>query len=149
MRSLFRVLKLRGYRHDKVCLNLSTCVAPAGRFLKEPICFVILCTARLLNLIVNEEENGMTILLMISRSVFLISVVLYLYYFSRRKKHDVVINMWVTIVVGMTAGLSGQLIGVYLGNFTWASIQISFYLYFALIIYSLWKLTLELKKRRD
>jgi len=97
----------------------------------------------------NEEENEMTILLMISRSVFLISIVLYLYYFSRRKEHNVVIYMWLSIVVGMIAGLSGQLIGVYLGNFSWASIQISFYLYFAIIIYSLWKLKLELKKRRD
>ena len=91
----------------------------------------------------------MTILLMVSRSVFLVSILLYLYYFSRRKEHNVVIYMWFTIVVGMIAGLSGQLIGVYLGNFTWSSIQISFYLYFALIIYSLWKLTLEFKKRRD
>lgn len=91
----------------------------------------------------------MTILLMVSRSVFLISILLYLYYFSRRKEHNVVIYMWLTIVVGMVAGLSSQLIGVYLGNFTWASIQISFYLYFALIVYSLWKLTLEFKKRRD
>lgn len=90
----------------------------------------------------------MTILLMISRSVFLISVVLYLYYFSRRKQHNVVIQMWLTIVVGMLAGLVDELIGVNLGNSSWGSIQISFYLYSALIIYSLWKLSLELKKRR-
>lgn len=90
----------------------------------------------------------MTILLMISRSVFLVSVVLYLYYFSRRKKHDVVIHMWSTIVVGMFAGLVGELIGVKLGISNWSSIQISFYLYFALIIYALWKLSLEIKKRR-
>lgn len=90
----------------------------------------------------------MTILLMISRSVFLIAVVLYLYYFSRRKKQNVIIQMWLSIIVGMFAGLVGQLIGVYLGTFSWGSIQISFYLYSVLIIYSLWKLTLELQKRR-
>jgi len=39
----------------------------------------------------------MMILLMISRSLFLVSVVLYLYYFFRRKKHDVVIQMWLSI----------------------------------------------------
>lgn len=90
----------------------------------------------------------MTILLMASRSVFLISVVLYLYYFSRRKRHNVVIHMWLTIVVGMLAGLAGELIGVKLGNSTWSSIQMSFYLYSALVVYSLWKLSLELKKPR-
>ena len=101
--------------------------------------------------IVNEEENEMTIvaiLLMISRSVFLVSVVLYLYYFSRRKKHDVAIQMWLTIIVGMLSGLGIELIGVNLGTSSWGSIQISFYLYSALIVYSLWKLSLELKKRR-
>lgn len=90
----------------------------------------------------------MTLILMVARSIFLVSVVLYLYYFSRRKKHNVVIQMWSTIVVGMLAGLISQLVGVKLGNLTWNSIQISFYLYFALIIYSLWKLALELKRRR-
>lgn len=89
----------------------------------------------------------MTILLMASRSVFLICVVLYLYYFSRRKQHNVVIQMWLTIVVGMLAGLAGQLIGVNLGSFSWSSVQISFYLYLSLIVYSLWKLSSELKKR--
>jgi len=90
----------------------------------------------------------MTIILLISRSVFLISVVFYLYYFTQRKKQNVVIQMWLTIVVGMFSGLVGELIGVYLGNFSWGSIQFSFYLYSALIIYSLWKLSSELKKRR-
>lgn len=90
----------------------------------------------------------MTLILMVARSIFLISVVLYIYYFSRRKKHNVVIQMWSTIVVGMLAGLISQLAEVKLGNLSWNSIQISFYLYFALIIYSLWKLTLELKRRR-
>ena len=90
----------------------------------------------------------MIILQMISKSVFLICVVLYLYYFSRRKQYNVVIQMWLTIVVGMLAGLVGELISVNLGNSNWGSIQVSFYLYFALIIYSLWKLLLELRKRR-
>ena len=90
----------------------------------------------------------MTLILMVARSIFLVSVVLYLYYFSRRKKHNVVIQMWSTIIVGMLAGLVSQLVGVKLGNLTWNSIQISFYLYCALIIYSLWKLALELKRRR-
>lgn len=91
----------------------------------------------------------MMILLMISRSLFLVSVVLYLYYFSRRKKHDVVIQMWLSIIVGMISGLAIQLLGLYLGNSTWGLIQISSYLYFALIIYSVYKLILELKKRRQ
>jgi len=96
---------------------------------------------------VNEEENEMTILLMISRSVFLISVVLYLYFFSQRKKKNVVIQMWLSIIAGMFAGLVGQLISVYLGEVTWASIQISFYLYSVLIIYSLWKVSTVFRKR--
>ena len=91
----------------------------------------------------------MTILLMISKSVFLISIVLYLYFFSRRKKYNVVIQMLLTIVVGMFAGLVGELISVNLGNSSWASIQIRFYLYLALIIYALWQLLKELKKRRN
>lgn len=90
----------------------------------------------------------LSILLLISNSVFLISVVFYLYYFSRRKKQDVVIQMWLSIVVGMLAGLVGQLINVSLGNYIWSNIQISFYLYLALIIYSMWKLFFEFKKRR-
>ncbi|TGE32477.1 hypothetical protein E4K68_12870 [Desulfosporosinus sp. Sb-LF] len=89
----------------------------------------------------------MILLQMISRSVFLISIILYLYYFSRRKQHNVVIHMWLIIVIGMLAGLVSQLIGVYLGSSSWSSIQMSFYLYLALIIYSLWKLTIEFKKR--
>lgn len=90
----------------------------------------------------------MTLILMIARSIFLISIVICIYYFSRRKKHNVVIRMWSTIVVGMVAGSITQLAEVKLGNLSWNSIQISFYLYFVLIIYSLWKLTLELKRRR-
>ncbi|MHB8072815.1 hypothetical protein [Desulfosporosinus fructosivorans] len=90
----------------------------------------------------------MTILLLVSRSVFLISVGLYLYYFSRRKKNDVVIQTWLTIVVGMFAGLVSALVDVNLGNYTWDSVRISFILYSMIIIYSLWKLFQELKKRR-
>jgi len=91
----------------------------------------------------------MTILLIISRSVFLISVALYLYYFSRRKTHDVVIPMWLIIVVGMFAGLVGALIDVNLGKYSWSSIQISLYLYTFTIFYSLWKLSVVFKKRRS
>lgn len=90
----------------------------------------------------------MTILLMISRSVFFIAVVLYIYFFSRRKKYNVVVQMWLTVIVGMLAALVGQLIEVNLGKTSWGSIQINFYLYSALIIYSLWKLSKELKERR-
>ena len=90
----------------------------------------------------------MTILLMISRSVFFIAVVLYIYYFSRRKNNYVVVHMWITVVVGMLAALVGQLIEVNLGKTSWGSIQINFYLYSALVIYSLWKLSKELNKRR-
>lgn len=90
----------------------------------------------------------MGIIQSISTSIFLVSVGFYLYYFSRRKQYNVVIPMWLTIVVGMLAGLVSQLIGVKLGKVTWSSIQLGVYLYLALIIYSLWKLSLELKKRR-
>ena len=90
----------------------------------------------------------MTILLLVARSVFLISVGLYLYYFSRRKKNDVVVQMWLTIVVGMSAGLVSALVDVNLGNYTWASVRTSFFLYSGIIIYSLWKLSIELRKRR-
>lgn len=90
----------------------------------------------------------MTLLLMISRSVLLISVGLYLYFFSQRKKKDVVIHMWLTIVGGMSAGLVNALVDVNLGNYTWSAIQISIVLYAGIIIYSLWKLSIVLKNRR-
>lgn len=89
----------------------------------------------------------MALFQMVLRSIFVISVVLYLYYFSKRKKHNVVIYMWMIIIVGMTSGLLIQIIGVYLRTSQWASIQISIYFYLALIIYSIWKLITELKKR--
>lgn len=101
-----------------------------------------------MDLYVNEEDAEMTILLMVSRSVFFIAVVLYIYLFSQRKKKSVIVQMWLTVVVGMLAALSGQLIEVNLGKTSWASIQINFYLYLALVIYSLWRLTKELKKRQ-
>ena len=90
----------------------------------------------------------MTILLMISRSILLISVILYLYYFFRRKQPNVVIIMWLIIIVGLLAGVAGKLIEVNLGISNWGSIQISLYLSFAIFSYSLWKLLLELKKKR-
>ena len=88
----------------------------------------------------------MTILLLISRSMFLIAVVFYLYFFSQRKKKNVIVQMWLSIIAGMSAGLLGQLISVYLGDVAWTTIQLSFYLYAALIIYSVWKLSTVLKK---
>jgi hypothetical protein len=90
----------------------------------------------------------MTLILMVARSIFLICLVLYIYYFTRRKKHDVIIQMWSSILIGMLAGLISQLAGVKLGNVSWNSIQISFYLYCALIVYSLWRLLIESKRRR-
>lgn len=89
----------------------------------------------------------MSILLGFSRSIFFISVALYIYYFSRRKKHDVVIQMWLTLIVGMLANLAGQLINVNQGNYNWDSIQISFLLLTAIVLYSLWKVSIEFKKR--
>jgi hypothetical protein len=89
----------------------------------------------------------MSILLMILRSIFVICVVLYLYYFSKRKNHSVVIYMWTIIIVGMLSGLLIQLIGIHLGTSQWSSIQISMFFYLALIIYSIWKLISEMKKR--
>jgi len=89
----------------------------------------------------------MTILLLISRGVVLIAVALYVYYFFQRKR-DVALQMWLIIVVGMFAGVVGQIIDVYLGNARWGSAQYSVYFYIFLIIYSSWKLSVELKKRR-
>lgn len=112
-------------------------------------CFVILIYyGVVLNIFVDEVENEMTTLLFIARSVFFISIALYIYYFSRRKKHDVVIQMWLIIVVGMLAALVGQLTEVNLGISNWGTIQVSFYSFSALIIYSIWKLSVELKKRK-
>ena len=110
--------------------------------------FVIINTALLLNLIVNEEDNGMTVLLLVTRSLFLISIALYLYFLSQRKKHDVIIQMWACIIVGTLAGLAITFIPVYLGTTSWASIQYSFYLYSALIVYAIWKLSILIKSRR-
>ena len=90
----------------------------------------------------------MTTLLLISRGVVLMAVALYVYYFFQRKR-DVAIHMWLIIVVGMFAGVVGQLIDVHLGNARWESAQFSVYFYIALILYSVWKLSAELKKRRQ
>ncbi|MHB8072818.1 hypothetical protein [Desulfosporosinus fructosivorans] len=88
----------------------------------------------------------MTTLLLISRGVVLICIALYVYLFFQRKS-NVAIQMWLIIVVGMAAGVAGQLMDVYLGNARWASAQFSFYFYIVLIIYCSWKLVGELKKR--
>ncbi len=89
----------------------------------------------------------MSILLMVLRSIFVLCVVLYLYYFSKRKKYGVTIYLWTIIIVGMSSGLLIQFIEVYQGTSQWSSIQISAYFYLALILYSIWKLISELKKR--
>ena len=123
----------------------------------DGIFFVILITALLLNLIENEEDIGMTlgltlgikILLFSARSVFLIAVVLYLYFLSRRKKQDVVVQMWACIIVGMLAGLAITSLPVFIGTATWASIQYSFLLYSAFFVYAIWKVSLLIKVRRQ
>lgn len=90
----------------------------------------------------------MEILVMISRGVLLLCLILYVYYFMRRKKENVLIKMWLIILVGLIVGAAGRLIDVKLGNLTWNSIQISMLLSVALIIFSVWKLSLELKKSK-
>ncbi len=89
----------------------------------------------------------MSILLMVLRSIFVLCVVLYLYYFSKRKKYGVAIYLWTIIIVGMASGLLIQFVEVYQGTSQWSSIQISVYFYLVLILYSIWKLISELKKR--
>ncbi|HZK84787.1 MAG TPA: hypothetical protein VFC58_08940 [Desulfosporosinus sp.] len=91
----------------------------------------------------------LTIFLVISRSVILISLVFYIYFFTQRNKHNVELKMWVTIIVGMLAGLSDKLIGINQGRYSWSSVQLSLLFYLALIIYASWKLSIEFKKRRQ
>ncbi|AET68759.1 hypothetical protein Desor_3256 [Desulfosporosinus orientis DSM 765] len=90
----------------------------------------------------------MSIVLGVLRSVFFLAVALYIYYFTRRKQHDVVIQMWFAIIVGMFASLAIQLVNVSIGKLSWSSIQISFILLTGILIYSVWKAMTELKKRR-
>jgi len=112
--------------------------------------------ALLLNLIVNEEDSGMTlgltlgmkILLFFTRSVFLISVGFYLYFLSRRKKQNVVVQMWACIIIGMLAGLAITVFPVFIGTASWATIQYSFMLYSAFFVYAIWKLSILVKARR-
>ena len=89
----------------------------------------------------------MTTLLLISRGVVFICVALYAYLFFQRKR-DVALHMWLIIIVGMVAGVAGQLIDVYLGNARWGLAQYSVYFYVGLIVYCSWKLSVELKNRR-
>lgn len=114
----------------------------------DHICFDILTALLSLNLNVNEEENEMTILLLISRVVVVIAVALYAYYFFKRKD-NVAFQMWLIIVIGMLAGVAGQLLDVKLGNIGWGKAQYSVYFYIVLISYSLWKLFGEYNKRRQ
>lgn len=57
--------------------------------------------------------------------------------------------MWVTIIVGMLANLAIQIIDLKLGIFKWESVQISIFLLTAIVVYSLWKLSIELRKRHS
>ena len=89
----------------------------------------------------------MSILLMALRSIFIIAVVLYFYYFSKRKNHQVALYLWTIIIVGMASGLFIQLIEVYQRTAQWSSIQFSIFFYLVIIVYSIWKLISEIKKR--
>lgn len=89
----------------------------------------------------------MTIVLAFFRSIFLLSIGFYIYYISRRKRHDVVIQMWLTVIIGMLSSLAIQAINLYLGNSVWESMQISFILLTVIVFYSFWKLLIELRKR--
>ena len=101
--------------------------------------------------VVNRNYKGrltLSIFLGFLRSVFFISIALYIYYFSRRKKHDVIFQMWLMIIVGMISSLAIQLINVSIGNSKWESIQISFFLLTAIVFYSIWKLLIEFRLRK-
>jgi len=91
----------------------------------------------------------MIIVLGFLRSIFFIAIGLYIYFITRRKQHDVVIQMWVTIIVGMLANLAIQIIDLKLGISKWEPVQISIFLLTAIVVYSLWKLSIELRKRHS
>lgn len=91
----------------------------------------------------------MILLLGFLRSVLLICVILYIYYITRRKKNDVVIQMWLTVIVGMLSSLAIQIVNVVTGNSILDSVLLSILFLAALIAYSIWKVSRELKKRRD
>lgn len=90
----------------------------------------------------------MSVLIMALRSIFVVCVLLYFYYFTKRKKHNVSMYMWGLIIVGMASGLLIQLIGVYQRTVQWSAGQISIYLYAIVIIYSIWKLMSIRKSQR-
>ncbi|SDH14857.1 hypothetical protein [Desulfosporosinus hippei] len=90
----------------------------------------------------------MILLLGFLRSVLLICVILYIYYITRRKKNDVVIQMWLTVIVGMLSSLAIQIVNVVMGNSILDSVLLSILFLAALIAYSIWKVSRELKKRR-
>ncbi len=79
--------------------------------------------------------------------VFLSSVLCYLYLFINRKRRNVVIQMWVTVIIGLTSGLISQLLGPILRKTTWNSISFGIILYSILIPYSIWKLWAEWRIR--
>ncbi|AFQ44434.1 hypothetical protein Desmer_2517 [Desulfosporosinus meridiei DSM 13257] len=90
----------------------------------------------------------MILLLGFLRSVLFICVILYIYYITRRKKNDVVIQMWLTVIVGMLSSLAIQIVNVVMGNAIFESVLLSISFLVALIAYSIWKVTREFKKRR-
>lgn len=90
----------------------------------------------------------MSLWLSVLRSIFFLAVGLYIYYFTRRKKHDVVVQMWFTIIVGMSASIAIQLLNANAGKLNWSSVQLSSILLAGILFYSIWKAMTELKKRR-
>ena len=63
----------------------------------------------------------MGILQSLATLVFIICIGLYLYYFSRRQQKGVIVRLWVTVVVGLAAGLLSQALGAILGKVQWTS----------------------------
>lgn len=90
----------------------------------------------------------MSLWLSVLRSIFFLAVGLYIYYFTRRKKHDVVVQMWFAIIVGMSASIGIQLLNANAGKLNWSSVQLSSVLLAGILFYSIWKAMTELKKRR-
>ncbi|KGK89860.1 hypothetical protein DP73_09540 [Desulfosporosinus sp. HMP52] len=90
----------------------------------------------------------MILILGFLRSVLLICVILYIYYITRRKQNDVVIQMWLTVIVGMLSSLAIQILNVVMGNSILESVLLSILFLAALIAYSIWKVSGEFKKRR-
>jgi len=63
----------------------------------------------------------MGILQSLATLVFITCIGLYMYYFSRRQQKGVVVRLWITVVVGLAAGLLSQILGAVLGKVQWSS----------------------------